>query len=115
MGEYSKVEIDGRLMIVTINRPEVYNACHPMANQELSDVFDRFQEDPDLWVAIITGAGDKAFSTGNDLWVGASGAGTAIVGFTGARTASRMGRSWDSCLTRITRSQARSNFFQPAL
>ena len=36
MGEYSKVEIDGRLMIVTINRPEVYNACHPMANQELS-------------------------------------------------------------------------------
>jgi len=67
MGEYSKVEIDGRLMIVTINRPEVYNACHPMANQELSDVFDRFQEDPDLWVAIITGAGDKAFSAGNDL------------------------------------------------
>ena len=67
MGEYSKVEIDGRLMVVTINRPEVYNACHPMANQELSDVFDRFQEDPELWVAIITGAGDKAFSTGNDL------------------------------------------------
>ena len=67
MGEYSKVEIDGRLMIVTINRPEVYNACHPMANQELSDTFDRFQEDPELWVAIITGAGDKAFSTGNDL------------------------------------------------
>ena len=46
MGEYSKVEIDGRLMIVTINRPEVYNACHPMANQELSDVFDRFQDRP---------------------------------------------------------------------
>jgi enoyl-CoA hydratase/carnithine racemase len=38
-----------------------------MANQELSDVFDRFHEDPELWVAIITGAGDKAFSAGNDL------------------------------------------------
>src|SRR6185312_13725221 len=67
MGDYSKVEIDGHLMIVTINRPEVYNALHPIANQELSDIFDRFHEDPELWVAIVTGAGDKAFSAGNDL------------------------------------------------
>jgi hypothetical protein len=42
MAQYSKVEIDGRLLIVTINRPEVYNALHPMANQELSDAFDEF-------------------------------------------------------------------------
>ena len=67
MGQYSKVEIDGRLMIVTINRPEVYNACHPMANQELSTAFDEFAANPELWVAIITGAGDKAFCAGNDL------------------------------------------------
>ena len=65
--EYSTVEIDGRLMIVTINRPEVYNALHPMANKELGEVFDEFAANPDLWVAIITGAGDKAFSAGNDL------------------------------------------------
>jgi len=67
MGQYSKVETDGRLMIVTINRPEVYNACHPMANQEMVEAFDEFQTNPDLWVAIITGAGDKAFCAGNDL------------------------------------------------
>ena len=67
MGQYSKVEKDGRLMVVTINRPEVYNACHPMANQELVDAVDEFQADPELWVAIITGAGDKAFCAGNDL------------------------------------------------
>ena len=67
MGDYSKVEIDGHLMIVTINRPEVYNSLHPMANQELSDAFDKFAADPELWVAIVTGAGDKAFSAGNDL------------------------------------------------
>src|SRR5919109_4573414 len=67
MGEFSKVDIDGRLMIVTINRPEVMNALHPMANQELSDAFDEFAANPDLWVAIITGAGDKAFCAGNDL------------------------------------------------
>ena len=67
MGQYSKVEIDGRLMIVTINRPEVYNACHPMANEELVAVFDEFHTNPELWVAIITGAGDQAFCAGNDL------------------------------------------------
>ena len=67
MGEYSKVETDGHLFIVTINRPEVYNAIHPMASQELSDAFDEFAANPDLWVAIVTGAGDKAFSAGNDL------------------------------------------------
>ncbi len=67
MGQFSKVEIEGRLMIATINRPEVLNACHPMASQELSDAFDEFAANPDLWVAIITGAGDKAFSAGNDL------------------------------------------------
>jgi len=67
MGQYSKVETDGRLLIVTLNRPEVYNALHPMANQELSDVFDEFAANPKLWVAIITGAGDKAFCAGNDL------------------------------------------------
>jgi enoyl-CoA hydratase/carnithine racemase len=67
VGQYSKLEIDGRLMTVTINRPEVYNACHPMANEELVAAFDEFHANPELWVAIITGAGDKAFCAGNDL------------------------------------------------
>ena len=67
MGQYSKVETDGHLMIVTINRPEVYNACHPMANEELVAAFDEFNVNPELWVAIITGAGEKAFCAGNDL------------------------------------------------
>ena len=67
MGQYCGVEREGRLMTVTFNRPEVYNALHPMANQELQEIFDAFSADPDLWVAIVTGAGDKAFCTGNDL------------------------------------------------
>ena len=67
MGQYSKSEIDGHLYLVTINRPEVYNALHPMANEELSAAFDEFAANPELWVAIVTGAGDKAFSAGNDL------------------------------------------------
>src|SRR6185295_12906210 len=39
----------------------------------LGDVFDNFAADPDQWVAIITGAGERAFSAGNDLKVTAAG------------------------------------------
>ena len=67
MGEFSTVERDGNLMLVTINRPERMNALHPPGNAELADVFDDFAADPDLWVAIITGEGDRAFCAGNDL------------------------------------------------
>ena len=61
------VEQEGPITIVTINRPAVYNALHQDAHLELHDVFDRFAADPDQWVAIITGAGEKAFCAGNDL------------------------------------------------
>src|SRR5579872_919735 len=44
-----------------------------MANDELDHVFDAYFADPGLWVAIITGAGDKACSAGNDLVYSASG------------------------------------------
>lgn len=65
--EFIKYEKQGRIARITINRPEVMNALHPPANQELSAAFDDFAADPESWVAIITGAGEKAFSAGNDL------------------------------------------------
>ena len=67
MPEFCKAERDGRILTVTIDRPDVMNSLHPMANQELEEVFDGFVADEELWVAIITGAGDRAFSAGNDL------------------------------------------------
>jgi enoyl-CoA hydratase/carnithine racemase len=67
MPEFCTAERDGRIFTVTINRPEVMNSLHPAANHELGLVFDEFCEDDSLWVAIITGAGDRAFSAGNDL------------------------------------------------
>ncbi len=73
MGEFSSSESDGHVLTVTINRPEVMNALHPAANRELAGVWDEFQNDPELWVGIITGAGDRAFSAGNDLKHQASG------------------------------------------
>lgn len=71
--EFLKVEREGKLTIVTINRPEVYNALHSPAHFEFNEVFDDFQNDPDQWIGIITGAGDKAFSAGNDLKYQAAG------------------------------------------
>lgn len=71
--EFVLVERRGRILEVTINRPEVRNALHPRANAELDEIFDAYFADPDLWVAILTGAGDKAFSSGNDLQYMASG------------------------------------------
>lgn len=65
--EFCIVEREGPLTIVTINRPDVRNALHPPGNIELGKVFDEFANDPDQWIAIITGAGDMAFSAGNDL------------------------------------------------
>jgi enoyl-CoA hydratase/carnithine racemase len=67
MPEFCVAERDERLLIVTIDRPKVMNSLHPPANAELAKVFDDFASDPDLWVAIITGAGERAFSAGNDL------------------------------------------------
>lgn len=67
------VRRDGHVLEVTINRPEQRNSLTPPAHDELAEVFDAFFADPDLWVAILTGAGDKAFSSGNDLiWTGSS-------------------------------------------
>ncbi len=66
MTEFCIVEKADHIMTVTINRPERLNSLHPPANAELGEVFDDYANDPDMWVAIITGAG-RGFSAGNDL------------------------------------------------
>jgi enoyl-CoA hydratase/carnithine racemase len=65
--EFCTAVRDGHILTVTINRPERMNALHPPTNAELAAVFDDFAADPELWVAILTGAGERAFSAGNDL------------------------------------------------
>src|SRR5690606_40344620 len=72
--EFCRVEREGPLTIVTLNRPEVMNAMHSRAHFELDGVFNDFANDPEQWLAIVTGAGDRAFSAGNDLkWQAAGG------------------------------------------
>jgi crotonobetainyl-CoA hydratase len=64
---------EGRIRIVTINRPEVMNALHSEAHWEFDAIWNEFAADPELWVGIITGTGERAFSAGNDLKVQAAG------------------------------------------
>jgi enoyl-CoA hydratase/carnithine racemase len=85
MPEFCKTEREGHLLVVTLQRPDVLNALHPPANRELAQVFDEFAADPELWVAILTGAG-RGFCAGNDLKYQATGgdmSGQPATGFAG--------------------------------
>ena len=61
---YEKKE---RLAYVTLNRPDVLNAINQEMRRELAEVWTDIRNDPEVWVAIVTGAGDRAFSAGADL------------------------------------------------
>ena len=85
MPEFCEVAREERVLVVTLNRPEVRNALHPPANFELERVFDDFESDPELWVAILTGAGEHAFCAGNDLKFQAAAGGRIEIPRTGSR------------------------------
>lgn len=76
--EHILVHRDGHLLEVTINRPDARNALNPAANGELDEIFTAYFADPELRVAILTGAGDAAFCSGNDLTTGSPEAALAI-------------------------------------
>jgi len=61
------VEIDDRLAVVTLDRPERLNAISKAMMSGLVDLFDDLSYDDDVWAVVITGAGDRAFSAGVDL------------------------------------------------
>ncbi|MDE1570188.1 enoyl-CoA hydratase-related protein [Aquabacter sp. P-9] len=73
--QYITVAREGALTLVTINRPQAHNALNAQAHEELAEAFDAFAADDSQWVAILTGAGGKAFCAGHDLKQQASGGG----------------------------------------
>lgn len=58
---------------ITINRPEVRNAFRPRTVEEMSRAFEDVRNDPEIGVAILTGAGDQAFCSGGDQRVRGTG------------------------------------------
>ena len=65
-------EKKGRIAYMTINQPEVLNAIDPETGALRARYLADFRNDPDCWVMVLTGAGEKAFSTGMDLKARAS-------------------------------------------
>src|SRR5947209_7542789 len=65
--EHVIYEKRGHVAMVTLNRPERMNALDSHSHSELIEIFADFAADPEAWVAIVTGAGERAFCAGNDL------------------------------------------------
>ncbi|MSQ33372.1 MAG: enoyl-CoA hydratase/isomerase family protein [Dehalococcoidia bacterium] len=60
-------ERQGRIATITINRPKALNSLDPETLQELHQALAELRDDPELWVGVITGAGERAFCAGADL------------------------------------------------
>uniref|UniRef100_UPI001954DEF9 enoyl-CoA hydratase-related protein n=1 Tax=Serratia marcescens TaxID=615 RepID=UPI001954DEF9 len=60
---------------VTIDRPEVMNAVDQATEQELQAIWTRIEADRSVRVVVLTGAGERAFSTGADMKGGSGGSG----------------------------------------
>ncbi|WP_176593542.1 enoyl-CoA hydratase-related protein [Sphingobium sp. EM0848] len=65
--QFVDVKRDGAVTTVTLNRPDVMNAINIEMHHELQAAFDAFAVDPDQYVCIVTGAGERAFCAGSDL------------------------------------------------
>jgi enoyl-CoA hydratase/carnithine racemase len=60
-------EKEDKIVTITLNRPEAFNAFDPETATAFSEALIKFRDDHDAWVAIITGAGSRAFCAGADL------------------------------------------------
>ncbi len=61
-------EVKDQVAWVTIDRPRVLNAFREQTLDELIDALRSTREDPSIACAVVTGAGDKAFSAGGDFY-----------------------------------------------
>lgn len=60
-------QVDNGVALIELNRPERWNAINSVMSRELPEAWRAFEADPSAIVAIVTGAGDKAFCAGADL------------------------------------------------
>lgn len=67
MYEFVKIERDEPVGVVILNRPEVMNAWHSAMRRELARALDELDGDDAVGAVVLTGAGDRAFSAGQDL------------------------------------------------
>ena len=58
---------EGEILVILLNRPEVHNSLDPVSMAALRRILEQFRDDSGLAVAVITGAGERAFCAGSDL------------------------------------------------
>ena len=63
----TQFNVRDRVAYVTLNRPDAMNSLNPDLRLALSECWDRIEHDPDIWLAVVTGAGERAFCAGADL------------------------------------------------
>lgn len=63
----TEFNVDGHVAHITLNRPEAMNALNPELRHTLSQHFDEVEHNEDIWLAVVTGAGERAFCAGADL------------------------------------------------
>jgi enoyl-CoA hydratase/carnithine racemase len=66
MADEVRYDVDGRVSTITLNRPDQRNAVSPELTQAMDAALQRFEADPEVWVALLTGAGPN-FCAGADL------------------------------------------------
>ena len=62
-----KFEREGKVAVITLDRPEKLNAMNLDMYVEISERLAEIDRDESIWVGIVTGAGDRAFTAGADL------------------------------------------------
>ncbi len=67
MASFIKTETRGRVALITLDRREVFNAWHRPMRQELMEALSRAEAETAIGAIVLTGAGDSAFSAGQDL------------------------------------------------
>lgn len=61
------LQVTNHIAYVTLNRPEAMNSLDPESTANLTEIWERVRTDPDIRVAVLTGAGEKSFCTGTDM------------------------------------------------
>jgi enoyl-CoA hydratase/carnithine racemase len=64
---FERVGVDGRIALITMNRPEVMNAYTMDTLRQMEEIWDEVRDNRSIWAAVLTGAGERAFSTGHDV------------------------------------------------
>ena len=67
MADVATFEISGHVASITLNRPDSMNALNPELRYALSQHFDEVENNDDIWLAVVTGSGERAFCAGMDL------------------------------------------------